>query len=386
MATATIARAAIVLGGLILAGAAVSMGAAVRLGRTDPALAARVAPYDARAATAAAQAAVEGGASVQAPRVRALVRRALFRDVTMPSAIELRALDANLAGDGRREAQLFELSDAISRRSLPTRLWLIQRSVDRGDVAGALEDFDIALRTSSNAPKVLFPVLSRAASDPTLAVPIARVLDRPEDWRVMFLNYAITQAHAGEGVSEVVLRMRDRKAITDNGIDAALVGELVAEQDFPAARRVHDAFHGSARRTLVSDETFSDPKPDFPFGWRLADGGDFGAERTAAGLAYRSLPERAGQVAGQLLTLPPGDYRLSAKTATAADATALPYWTLTCANPSGQIARLDQPASGTAAVDFTVPVACAGEWLALTLRPSEAANQGSVATVSVAPR
>lgn len=389
-------RTAIVLISLALIAAVLRVGVARWQSRADPELAAEMAPHDARVATLAAKAAIETGAGPDAPGVRKLTSAALARDVTMPSAIEIRALQVAAAGDQRREARLFELSHAISRRSLPTRLWLIQRSVDRGDVRGALEEFDIALRTSSAAPKILFPVLAQATTDPALTAPIARVLDRPQEWRVMFLNYAITEAGVGPAISDVVLRMRDRQVITENQIDETLVGELVGEREFGRARRVYDAFNpGSKGRDLVQDHAFSRPAKIFPFGWSLIQTGDRGAQRSIVddrpALTYQSSPGGAGQVASQLLTLAPGDYRLVTKTAVGdSDGASRPFWTLTCADQQGaQIVLLDQPAQSgaSAATDFTVPPACAGQWLALNLRQSDLHDRsGAIASVAVIRR
>ena len=389
-ATRFAARAAIVLAALGLAALTARTGMANWLSPSDPMTAAQVAPHDARLALAAAQAALENGTRADAPQVRRLLDAALARDVTQPGALELKAVQAEMAGDKAHEARLFDLSNALSRRSLPTRLWLIQRSVDQGDVAGALADFDIALRTSSAAPKVLFPVLARASGEPALAAPIARLLDRPDDWRLMFLNYAVTQAHAGPGMSGVVLRMRDRRAITDNQVDQTLVAELVAEQQFALARRVREAFRPLSP-VLAQDGDFSDPALAFPFGWRLVQSGDVGALRVRigdrSGLSLQSSPDGAGPVATQLLTLAPGTYRLSTQTAQGiADPAALPFWTMTCAETGGaQIALLDQPAQAaqTAAAEVAVPADCPAQWLSLNLRPSDGSQSGQVARVWV---
>ena len=383
---------------LVCAGLAVAVGikgAAIRLARSDPRAASLLAPYDARAAITAARAEASAGAKVASPLVRSLTQQALERDATIPAAIEMRAAQAEAQNDAAREKRLFELSSAISRRSLPTRLWLIQHSVDAGDVAGALENFDVALRTSMAAPDVLFPVLANASSDPSLAVPIARILDRPEDWRESFLHFAITEAHAAPGMAAVVTRMRDRRLIVDKQIDQSLVGELVAEKQFDLARRVHDAFSPSAGRDLVADALFADSRMTYPFGWELIQTGTSGAQRVRSegrsALEYQVSPGGGGQAATQLLTLAPGDYRLTVTTARPAnDRVSQPFWTLTCGDEDeGQLALLDQPsvAEASAAVDFTVPDGCTGQWLALTLRSSDEPDlTGAIQSVTVSRR
>jgi hypothetical protein len=385
---ATILLCTLTASGLILRG-----GVANWLSRSDPATAAMIAPGNAEIAMAAARAEIDAGTKPQDPRVRALVGAALARDVTMTPAIELSALETEAAGDKARAARLFDLSGKISRRSLATRLWLIQRSVDRGDVAGALQNFDIALRTSSAAPVVLFPVLTSATADPTLAEPIARTLDRPGDWRVMFLNYAIHQGGAAN-IARVVLAMRDHAVITGNGIDDLLIAQLVTERAFADAQRVRAVFRPPARNgALVADSDFADPSARYPFGWGMTARGDLealrGLEQGRPALAYRAVAGRAGQVAAQLLFLPPGAYRLAARTATAGDPGALPYWTLACAEQGGTgIATLDQPPhkDGSATTDFRVPQGCSAQWLTFNLRPSDLpqGQSGAVAQIRIA--
>ena len=386
------ARAALVLIAAALALAVGIKGAAIHLARSDPRVAAALAPYDARAAVAAAQAEVAAGGNVASPDVRRLTLTALARDATITPAIEMRALQAEAQRDPARELRLFQLSSVISRRSLPTRLWLIQRSVDHGDVASALENFDIALRTSMAAPDTLFPVLASASADPSLADPLARILDRPEDWREGFLHYAITEAHAAPGVAAVVLRMRDRRFITGKQIDQSLIGELVAEHEFPLARKARDAFGPPIGQDLVADARFADARMTYPFGWDLIQTGTSGAERIRdqgrAALEYQVSPGGGGQAATQLLILAPGDYRLTVTTARpASDPVSQPFWTLTCGEEGGgQLALLDQPrvADASAAADFTVPVDCTGQWLALSLRSSDDQNLiGSIRQVAI---
>lgn len=390
------ARIAIAAIGMVLALAVVSNGLAVWLKQAAPVTAARLAPGNADIAAAAARSRVIDPADIEAPAVRASIETALERDVTITGAIELRASQFDASGDGARAARLFALSDAISRRSLPTRLWLIQRSVDRGDVPGALANFDIALRTSEVAPEILFPILAGATSDAALAGPIARLLDRPSDWRVMFLNHAIEEGGDPADIGRVILRMRDRGVIVDNQVDQKLIAALVASAEFGLARRVHDALHPTIpNRPLVADPDFSRPGQSFPFGWGLGQDGEAWAARDVVdgrpALIYQSTSSGEGPVATQLLLLPAGQYRISARSAGAAtDPASPPFWSVTCAGPDGpQIALLDQPVRTGAltSADFTVRADCAAQWLALNLRPSERAGgqAGAVASVSVIP-
>lgn len=388
------ARGAILAVALAAAVAVASNGLSTRLLASDPLRAARLSPGNAAFSLAAAARLAGDDSGTRDPRVRRLVAAALSRSTSDPDAIAFRALEAGADGDPGREARLFRLSDEISRRNLPTRLWLIQDAVRRGDVAGALADFDIALRTSTDAPAILFPILATATTDPTLSAPLAGLFDRPSDWRAAFFHFALTEGDAAAGLAHVVPAMRDRAWLAQNGVGEALVGRLVADGDFAAARRTYGLFHREARSgPLVRDGDFGDPGASFPFGWLFAQKGEIGAERSLIGgkpaLTYQALPGGDGAVASQLLMLPPGRYRLALSAATAAaDPQAPPYWTIACASDGGkQIALLDMPVAehGRAAADFAVPPDCPAQWLVLTLRGSDqpGGQAGAVASVSV---
>lgn len=385
----TIARAGIATGALLAAAIFVPASLADWASVDHPRIAARIAPWNAPAAAAAAAAL---GADPRNPEVKALVRKALARDLTLVPAIEVRALDLALSGRTDDARRLFQLSDRLSRRSLPTRLWLIQDSVDHGDVAGALKNFDIALRTTSDAQPILFPVLARAAADPTLTVALARMLDRTSDWRLMFINWTLTNGAHLEGVASVVAQMRDRRFIIGNAIDQQLMQKLVDDHQYVPAIALNAKFgrpvHG------IADRHFADPSAHYPFGWGLVSDGSLTAERTAGGagpvLSYRAEPAHSGQIAAQLLTLQPGRYALAAKTAADASGEA-PYWTVNCGDAGGtELVQLDQPLRGgtQAVAEFAVPPGCAAQWLTLRLRPSASATPqtGAIAWISVGPR
>jgi hypothetical protein len=354
-----------------------------------PQLAAGIAPWS---APAAASAAASLNADPRSPAVRRLVATALARDLTQVQAIELRALDLVVSGKAAEGRRLFELSDRLSRRSLATRLWLIQAAVDRGSVGGALRNFDVALRTSTDAQPILFPVLARASADATLTDQLAAMLDRPSDWRLMFFEWALANDSDVRPVAVVAAYMHDRRFILSNAIDQRLIERLVTAREFEAAMLLNLQFR--RQEDGVADPHFADTSARYPFGWGLVESGSLGAHRSVSGsasaLIYSAAPANSGQVAAQLLALKPGRYALATMSAAPATGPA-PYWAVSCAEVSGSvIAMLDQPAvaGGKAATAFTVPVSCHAQWLTLLIRPAQdsSSQSGAVAWVAVAAR
>ena len=378
-------RAGIAAGALLAAAVFIPSSLADWASVDRPFLATKIAPWNAAAAANAAAALRDP----RNPQARALVRRALARDLTQVPAIELRALDLAASGKPAEARALFGISDRLSRRSLPTRLWLIQDSVDHGNVAGALRNFDIALRTTTDAQPILFPILARASADPTLTAQLAELIDRPSDWRQMFFEWAFRNERGLRAIAGVAARMKDESFLAANNDDQRLIERLVTARDFSGARLLHSRFR--APGSAVADPHFADARARYPFGWGLVSNGSLGAERALGGsspmLAYRAAPANSGQVAAQLLTLSPGRYALATRSASAGTG-APPYWSVTCGDANGaQLARLDQPMSAGAAgkTAFTVPAGCTGQWLTLSVRPAPDASpqSGSIAWVAV---
>jgi hypothetical protein len=355
--------------------------------------AAAVSSGDARIAIGTARARLARGERPGSPPLQALVHVALYRDTTQPAPLEILALAAHRSGDRAQETRLFALSARLSQRSLATRLWLIQRSVARGDVAGALHDFDVALRTSSLAPPLLFPVLARAAADPALVGPIAQLLDRPSDWRAMFLHQAALQPETALAAARLLLAMHDRQAVIAAEIDQTVIAALVAGQQFVLARQVFSRFsRAGADGQGVLDGDFTKPALAYPFGWGLVDTGPLGAIRQSrAGrtvLGWHADPDQGGAVATQLLMLPPGRHVLATHiTDAASDPAATPYWTLTCATRSNdRLGVLRLPGAGqTAGAAIVVPPDCPAQWLVLMIPAGDTTGDqsGTIAGVAV---
>lgn len=375
-----------IAGGALIATVVFIPSSLAEWARVDrPFLASKIAPWNAGAAANAA-AALRDPTALES---RALVRRALARDLTQVSAIELRALDLAASGRPADARVLFALSDRLSRRSLPTRLWLIQDAVDRGNVAGAISNFDIALRTNTDAQPILFPVLARAAADPTLTAQLARLLDSSSDWRQVFFEWVLTNERDVRAIASVVVQMKDKAFVTANNDDQRLIERLATARQFSQARALHDEFRGN--QGLVADPSFRSPALRYPFGWGLVSNGSLGAERSlsssSTSLSYRAAPANDGQIAAQLLTLAPGRYAFGTKAASRGIGSA-PYWSITCEeNQGAKLVQLDQPmvAEGQAEAAFTVPAGCSGQWLTLTIRPApyNSPQSGSIAWVAL---
>ncbi len=230
---------------------------------------------------------IEQGASPVDPAVQGLVGQALARDVTTPAAIELAALGREAAGERPAAVRLYALSDAISRRSLATRLWLVQAAVARGDVTATLTNMDIALRTSTAAPDIVFLALARGLEDPALVAPIAALVDRPSDWRAAFLAYATTNARPEAAASLRAGLCATLARSPERGLDRKLLVRLVdagpGRVGAGGSRRNsrHLPTNSAAHRWPTARSARSSAR--YPFGWGLSDAHALGAARATDG-------------------------------------------------------------------------------------------------------
>lgn len=348
------------------------------------------APGGARSALDSARDLLAQGADPADPAVQALVGKALRRDVTIPAGIEMLALARESRGDPPAAARLYRLSDRISRRSLPTRLWLAQEAVERGDVAATLAHMDIALRTSSAAPTLVFPALARGLEDAALVEPIAALVDRPSDWREAFLIYLAERAEP-ESAAALFLAVRDRRLILKNELDRTVIARLVDDGQFSLAGRTDRAFASNTNEApLVADGQFDNPAARYPFGWGITDTREIGASRDVEDgrsvLAYHANSAEGGQVAAQLLMLQQGRYVLETGASPAQRSDAPPLWVLSCAGQERVIATiaLVPDSNGRSASRFAVPAGCPAQWLSLAVRPALAPQSGRVDHVRIA--
>jgi hypothetical protein len=382
------ARAAIVIATLATSVVVVRSTLANAMRETHPVAASALVRGNARVALAGALALLGGGARPGDDAVQSRVRSALDRDTTIPAVLELKALDRQRRGDLAGAARLYGLSNRLSHRSLGTRLWLVQSAVERGEAERALAEMDLALRTSSAAADMVFPARANGLDEPALVAPVARLVDRPSDWRTPFLTYAMNNADP-DGAANLLIRLKDRRGINAAAFDLLLV-RLVDGGEFANARDLARRF-GRARGdgALIADERFADDHAHYPFGWAVTEGEALGArrdiERGVPVLDYHANSAEGGQIAAQVLMLAPGSYRLATRVGRAASVDLQPLWVVACAGATRPLGTLELPARdlGVSARTVSIPANCPAQWLVLIVRPALNTQSGSVARVEI---
>jgi len=325
------------------------------------------------------------------PEARTMAIAALQRDSTTVAALRTLALTAEAEGDQAQALRLIDLAHDLSRRDLPTQLWLISHSIRAGDLEAAVHHFDLAMRTSTQGSDQLIPLLVAATGDERLLPPLSRLLARNPSWKLTFLsqlgalgprpdhNVWLTRGRLDPALPE------EREAIR------SLISRLAGAGRFDLAWQLyHDVSPGVDAASLRSGN-FEGSEGYPPFDWSFADDPDLSALRIsrpdgAPGYALSLLAQnsRTGDVARQVIRLAPGAYRLEYDAgAVPASTSERPVVSLTCPDRSEPILAL-RPDTAREAPQrvggmFSVPTGCTWQSLSISISGS---GSGSDATVS----
>jgi hypothetical protein len=284
----------------------------------------------------------------------------------------------------------------LSRRELRAQIWAIEEAVNRGDIAGALRSYDIALRTSKKAPGLLLPNLVAALAEPKVRAALLPILSTGPVWSDSVLQQVAT---SGIDPKSGVIFFREASAagiaVTDD-LRAGLVNGLIAQGAFEQAWQYYAQFRSGAVRNRSRDPDFGlNPDVRSMFDWTpstqpgvsvaiLQDG--------EGGLLDFSLPPgTGGALVQQTQMLPAGAYKLQGRSRTIeVPDRSRPYWVLLCRD-GRELGRVEVANSNRANGRFegrlSVPSDCAVQTLSLIARTSDAITgvSGQIDQASLTP-
>lgn len=335
------------------------------LAKVDPLAALSLGAGSAETRGAAARALLDrtGDAAVR-DRVERLAREALRKDPTVLSAWSALALLRAGSGDLDGANAVFSGLGRYAQRDLPTQLWLIDQRVRQGDIEGALQHYDIALRTKKSSDDILLPVLVGATREPAVNARLAPILAERPNWERAFL---VRLAMSAPDDARLASLLEDTYRADTAGMDDALINiaRRMAAQDAPRpAWRVFRLVDSRAAATPVRNASFERNNRWPPFDWELADEGPVTAlianRPTGKGrvLDVRVASDSRGEAARQLLALPAGRYRLIGEAGTFDNVRpARIVSRLVCTGPGGRVLTEGAvPADGASMIGtFVVP-------------------------------
>lgn len=344
-------------------------------------LAHAMAPNDGRITALKAETLLQSGiTAASAPEIERIAVQALQQDPTAVVAASTLGISKQTRGDAAGAKQMLAYAQYLSRRHLQTQIWAIEEAVTAGDVPGALRHYDIALRTSRQAPDVLFPILASAITDPTVRNALIKTLAVRPPWSVSFLDYIAGTAPDQNATAKLYAALNRVGVPTSQGAQAEVVDTLIARGEHAAAWEFYQEIRRSARRDRARDPQFSlmldQPTP---FDWLPVNdiGISTSIQRHDRGGVFDFAVSSGvgGPVLRQWQLLPPGRYRLRGRSiGIELPADARPYWTLRCRNDEEQ-GRVEVPNSDQAGGSFsgllTVPAGCPVQALMLVVRPTD---------------
>lgn len=362
----------------------------------NPSAAHTLAPWNSRILARAAEQSFATMPKAQLDsRPALLAKKALRGDGTSTRAVNTLALIAQLSGDKQRTRDLFTYSLALSRRDFSARVWAIEDAVLRGDIAGALANYDIALRTSSDAPNVLFPILASALKEPLVRAELLKLASTEPRWLADFMDIA-TRRDESANDTLVFLDEAAGKRIDlplDRSDRDGLVDALIVARNYDGAWRTY-----ASQRPKIAKDRSRDPSfakiSALPtvFDWRINEYGSGQADGQVHYLEYSAPPTTGGVVAQQYQLLPPGRYVIETvfdSNSGAAGSNFAPYWSLTCTD-GRELVRLELVQRGERTVrrqTFGVSSDCPFQMLGLTVRPSNGTTwaEGRVHSLAIRP-
>lgn len=356
--------------GLTLIGLSIAITYSILQQTARPSIALAAWPWNSRAMAEQASVLTQAAANNDAAPVQVLARRALALQAVNPVAARSLAITLSLQNNNAAALRALHYAEAMSRRDIATELALIEISVQKGDITGALIHYDRALRTSVAIQDTLFPILIAAASDPRIAPVIARYLaTRPLWWRA-FVTRLIAQNPSPYGIYTIVSAASldaadpDQRALLESAMR-----QLAMSRRADLARLLLPMTLRSATDMVTNGDFEHDPRLQ-PFEWTLADDTDLGAvvsttdNHDGRALLLHASNGRSGELARQLVTLAPGRrYALSLGYGLMPREGGISV-TLTCTD-GRTIAVIELPGDkgGQRRTAVAVPPACNGQWL-----------------------
>jgi hypothetical protein len=312
----------------------------------------------------------------QLAAIEQLARDALRRDPTVVMAWRMLGLAAVARNQPARGAGMFHFAGALSKRDFPTQLYLIEERVQQDDIAGALRQYDVTLRTSGASHEILLPILVSAIANEGIVQPLAALLNSMPPWRRAFMARLAGGAPDPEGLVQLIQLIHGSASADEKVQIATAMQGMIDRRQFASAMRVYQLLAAAdSRGQLVRNGGFDRPNPYPPLDWQLLSGVDVGSEQQGGRVRIHAASGSGGLAARQLLLLAPGNYEISADAGATDDARAARVtWTVQCANNEQGLMLLEQdlPAlSGRirARASFSVPAGCGGQWLRLNIRP-----------------
>ena len=311
------------------------------------------------------------------PHTFALIDDAAVKAPLAAEPFLVRGVQAQTSGDAETARQAFVAAQARDPRSLSAAYFLADYYFRSGRALEGLEQASVLARLSPDGSTSLAPFVAAYARNRS-NWPQLRTLFRSQEWLEDSVLTALAQDPRNVQAILAVADPAHRKP--DSVWLAVLLRSLIADTDYGQARALWASIGGgNANGALVYDTDFSSPGPPPPFNWSLTT--------STIGLAERQPGKRLhvifygnddGVLASELLMLQPGAYRLQMQVIGGPVHPETLRWSLRCDRASDPVASAGIDEAARSGWVFQVPSNCPAQWLELSGRSGDVAQQSEV--------
>jgi hypothetical protein len=289
----------------------------------------------------------------------------------------VRGVQAQTHGDQETAKRAFLAAQWRDPRSLPAAYFLANYYFRVGDTLSGLKQTAVVARLSPNGVDAVAPFVAAYAQD-RANWPKMRVLFRSQP---ALENPILLALARNPRNADAILAIADADhRMPDSAWLPILLTSMVASGDYRRARAIWSSVGGgSAGNALVFDTAFSTPAPPPPFNWTLASSTIGLAERQAGNRLHAIFyGNEDGVLASELLLLPAGAYRLQMQLVGEPVHPEALSWSIRCDKAPDPVVSIAVDQAASKGWSFQVPPNCPAQWLELSGRSGDIAQQSDV--------
>jgi hypothetical protein len=306
----------------------------------------------------------------------AMIDDAAVKSPLAPEPFLVAGVKDKTAGDLAAARRVFVAAQRRDPRSLPAAYFLADYYFRTGHVLDGLQQTTLLARLSPGGAAAVAPFIASYAQNRS-NWPQMRALFRSQEG---FEDQVLTVLARDSANADAVLALADanHRGPASPWL-ATLLQSLVTSGDYGRARAIWTSIGGGRNGDLLFDSGFSSPGPPPPFNWTLAS--------STIGLAERQPGNRLhvifygnddGVLASELLTLAPGTYQLRMQVVGAPVHPETLRWSVRCDKVQEPIATVAVSDAASRTWTFQVPANCPAQWLELSGRSGDIAQQSEV--------
>ena len=311
------------------------------------------------------------------PATFAMIDDAAVKSPLSPEPFLVHGVKEKTAGNLDAARRVFVAAQWRDPRSLPAAYFLADYYFRTGHVLDGLQQTTLLARLSPGGVTAVAPFIASYAQNRANWPQMRALFRSQEGFEDQVLSVLAQNAANADAV--LALADADHRKPSSPWL-ATLLQTLVNSGDYARARAIWSSVGGGQLgNQLIYDATFSSPGPPPPFNWTFSTSTVGIGERQPGGrLHVIFYGNEDGVLASELLTLPPGSYRLQMQVVGAPVHAETLRWSVRCDKAQEAIGSASIVDAATRGWTFQVPSNCPAQWLELSGRSGDIAQQSEV--------